>query len=283
MWLRYFLPTMKNLNPLVCVEINEFDLIKNSKNNRAALTLLRPRVATQYANYLANFQNIHTIGSAGFLPAEDVDLLKCYKGKTNALSSLISRINKAQTVEFQYICGYCLYHTVSTIDHYIPKDEYPVFCVMPRNLVPCCAKCNTTKNDYWRGITERWFIHLYEDVIPNFPFLIGTLTMNSTLPNIQYNLVQPAGMSKHDFDLISTHFKRLGLLKLYNEGINNVIGELKKSVANARVVQPVLSTAEIAKVLRSVATTARTSFGLNYWQSVAIDLLANSQPFLQTL
>lgn len=274
---------MKNLNPLVCVEINEFDAIKNSKNNRAALNLLRPRVAIHYANYIANFPNIHTIGNSGFSPSENADLLKCYTGKTNALSSLISRINKAQTVELQYICGYCLYHTVSTIDHYVPEDEYPVFCVMPRNLVPCCASCNAIKNRYWRGATERWFIHLYQDLIPNLPFLTGTLTMNGVLPAIQYNLVQPVGMSNQDFDLISSHFSRLGLLKLYGDNISNVIGEIKKSVANARVVQPVLSTAEIARVMQSVATTGRMSFGLNYWQSLAIDLLANSQPFLQTL
>jgi 5-methylcytosine-specific restriction endonuclease McrA len=283
MWQRYFPLIMKNLNALACSEIAEFDLIKNSKRRRAALTLLRPGVLNHYNNYQVNFRNIPTIGNTGFTAAENTDLLTCYTSPTNALLTLIGRVTKAQSAEFQYICAYCLYHTVSTVDHYIPKDEYPVFCVMPRNLLPCCANCNSIKNDFWRLGGERLFLHFYNDIVPNLKFLIGTLTLNNNLPIIQYQLVQPATMANNTFALITSHFTRLRLLELYGKGINVVIAEVKKSVNTARVVQPGLSTAQISQVLLTASTNSRISFGLNYWQAVATDLLANSQPFLQTL
>jgi hypothetical protein len=274
---------MKNLNALICSEIAEFDLIKDSKRRRVALGLLRPGVLNHYNNYQGNFQNIHTVGNAGFTATEDADLLTCYTGSTNALSTLIGKITKAQTPELQYICAYCLYHTVSTVDHYIPKDEYPVFCVMPCNLLPCCAKCNSIKNDFWRAASGRLFLHFYHDIIPNLPFLTGTLTLNGDLPTIQYRLTQPRGMGNDVFALISSHFSRLRLLELYGRGINVAIAEIKKSVNTAQAVEPALSTAQISHVLLMASANSRISFGLNYWQAVAMDLLAKSQPFLQTL
>lgn len=274
---------MKNLNALPCSEIAEFDLVKDAKRNRAALTLLRPGVLNHYNDYQDNFQNIHAIGNAGFTAPQNADLLTCYSGSTNALLNLIGRVNKAQSVEFQYICAYCLYHTVSTIDHYIPKDEYPVFCVMPRNLLPCCANCNSVKKQHWRRGGRRLFLHFYHDLIPNLQFLTGVLTMYNNLPTIQYQLNQPAGMNTDVFDLISSHFERLKLLDLYSKGINVVIAEIKKSVNTAKAVQPALSTVQISKVMLTYSANSRLSFGLNYWQAVATDLLANSQSFLLSL
>lgn len=275
---------MKNLNPLICSQIAEFDLIKDSKQNptKSNLSLLRASVDTHYTNYINNFNNIHTIGNLGYSIAQDADLKMCYTGSTKALSDLVKRIMKAQTDELQYICAYCLYHTVTTIDHHIPENEYPVYCVMPQNLLPCCFRCNGIKNRYWRdvGLTSRLFIHFYNDTIPNLPFLSGMLAFNGGVPRISYSLSQPLGMTNILYTIIESHFDRLDLLNLYAEGIGVVIGEIKKSVVSARAVNPALSTADISRVLLSSSNINKTKFGLNYWQSVATDLLALSQPFL---
>jgi 5-methylcytosine-specific restriction endonuclease McrA len=274
---------MKNLNAITCSQIGEFDLIKSGKRNRAELTLLRPGVLNHYNNYQRNFDNIQSIAHAGFTIPQNADLLSCYTGPTLALSNLIGRVTKAQSAEFQYICAYCLYHTVSTVDHYIPKDEYPVFCVMPDNLLPCCASCNSIKKEHWRFNGSRLFIHFYHDQIPNLSFMTGTLAITNGLPAIVYQLTQPAGMSVENFNLLSSHFERLKLLELYKRGINVVIAEIKKSVNNARSVYPGLSAAQISHVLLASSEASRVRFGLNYWQAIATDLLASSEEFLLSL
>jgi hypothetical protein len=278
---------MKNLNPLICSQILEFDLIKDSKRNptRSNLTLLRPSVDANYNYYLTNFQNIHTIGNLGYSLAQNEDLKKCYTISTNALSNLIGRIIKAQSIELQYICAYCLFHTVTTIDHHVPEGEFPVFCVMPQNLLPCCFRCNGIKNEYWRnaGLSSRLFIHFYNDPIPNLIFLSGSLALNNGIPRISYTLSQPPGMTNAFYSILQTHFQKLELLNLYAENIGVVIGEIKKSVISARAANPAITIADISRVLLATSQAKKHDFGINYWQSIATDLLAMSQPFLSSL
>lgn len=42
-------------------------------------------------------------------------------------------------------CPYCGFGQVSTLDHFLSKAHYPVFSVLPFNLVPACADCNKGK------------------------------------------------------------------------------------------------------------------------------------------
>lgn len=42
-------------------------------------------------------------------------------------------------------CPFCGFGHVSTLDHFLPKSRYPLFSVLPANLVPCCADCNKGK------------------------------------------------------------------------------------------------------------------------------------------
>lgn len=42
-------------------------------------------------------------------------------------------------------CPLCGFGQVSTLDHFMSKAYYPYFAVLPINLVPACADCNTKK------------------------------------------------------------------------------------------------------------------------------------------
>ena len=44
-------------------------------------------------------------------------------------------------------CPYCGLGHVSTLDHYLPKSEFPIFSILPNNLIGCCRDCNTTKRN----------------------------------------------------------------------------------------------------------------------------------------
>src|SRR5690606_34072146 len=42
-------------------------------------------------------------------------------------------------------CPLCGHRQVATLDHYLPKSEFPAFAVLPLNLIPACRDCNSAK------------------------------------------------------------------------------------------------------------------------------------------
>ncbi|MGF9565135.1 HNH endonuclease signature motif containing protein [Neorhizobium sp. BT27B] len=52
---------------------------------------------------------------------------------------------------------------VATLDHYLPKSGFPLFSVLPTNLVPCCRDCNTGKSAAFGTTAEQQPLHPYAD------------------------------------------------------------------------------------------------------------------------
>lgn len=52
-------------------------------------------------------------------------------------------------------CAICSIGVASTLDHYLPKAEYPTLCVFPANLVPECQSCNKNKGDFIQRENEK--------------------------------------------------------------------------------------------------------------------------------
>lgn len=84
-------------------------------------------------------------------------------------------------------CPMCGSPTIGTLDHYLPKDSFPEFSVMPSNLLPTCSMCNSGgKGRIFKGTApgER-FLHPYYDtvgsgaiwrVLVNAPYKAATFT-----------------------------------------------------------------------------------------------------------
>jgi 5-methylcytosine-specific restriction endonuclease McrA len=55
-----------------------------------------------------------------------------------------------------------------TLDHYLPKSDYPELSVVVANLTPMCSECQGRKGaDYINDQGEKLFIHPYFDAIDN--------------------------------------------------------------------------------------------------------------------
>lgn len=276
---------MRNINYLNIVEIDEFNLIKNSKKiaTRNAIDLISGQVQLNYNNYLNNFQNIQNIGHSRFTNDESTNLRSCYK-KTVARDHLLKRIIDHQTVHFKHTCPYCLLNNRSTYDHYVPKEDYPVFCVLVNNLIPCCNTCNSKKLDFWRENGARKILHFYNDIIPETQFLFGTLDFYDNIPFIQYELNQSFPISDELFSIIQKHFERLELFDRYQKSLDLVISDIVDDVNNNRIQFGAdMDTDIISRSILLKATTLQTHYGVNYWKSVAMNLLANSPRFLNIL
>lgn len=47
------------------------------------------------------------------------------------------------------LCLYCGVSLANTLDHYLPKAEFPLLVISPNNLIPCCSVCNTQLNSVY--------------------------------------------------------------------------------------------------------------------------------------
>jgi len=61
------------------------------------------------------------------------------------------------------ICPLCGHRPVSTLDHYLPKSEFPLLAVTPRNLIPACSDCNHDKRDAQPKDALNQTLHPYFD------------------------------------------------------------------------------------------------------------------------
>lgn len=73
-------------------------------------------------------------------------------------------------------CQYCTLNSVNTLDHIIPKENYPEYAVHPKNLFPACSQCNSKKSNKWLDNNNNFeFINLYSHDLPNLQYLLQTL------------------------------------------------------------------------------------------------------------
>ncbi|TRW17729.1 HNH endonuclease [Glacieibacterium frigidum] len=100
-------------------------------------------------------------------------------------------------------CPMCGSPTIGTLDHYLPRDEFPEFSVLPCNLVPACGLCNSgAKGKTFKGTAppER-FLHPYFEtttekeiwqILVQPPYAAATFlpTASPTVPSVMLAAVQ---------------------------------------------------------------------------------------------
>jgi hypothetical protein len=111
------------------------------------------------------------------------------------------------------MCPFCSISEAWTLDHYLPKEDYPIFSVYSRNLVPSCGRCNNLK---CRLVVDeqtdvRRFLHPYFDLIPTERFLSVIVVLSATGLGLTYRVEHIAGMSLAAYRQIEIHFRLLEL------------------------------------------------------------------------
>lgn len=101
-------------------------------------------------------------------PTEAVFISELQRGfyKSRASGGPIARIRRTPSL---LCCPMCGSGHPGTLDHYLPREAFPEFSILPTNLVPACSHCNSgVKGGRYRGAaTPERFIHPYYDVIAN--------------------------------------------------------------------------------------------------------------------
>ncbi|MGG2023093.1 hypothetical protein AB1J88_23985 [Pseudomonas sp. S8] len=279
---------MKNFVYLPAPYFSHFENITNSKKDtvktqanekKNTLLSLFDEIRTKYKYYEDNFDKgkLHLINSAGYVDIKKLSLLDAYTGNGKELDKLKSSIKKLQHQDWQNTCPYCGILSLSSTDHYLPKEDYSEYAVLAINLVPCCLECNNKKGTYWKANNARTIINFYLDDIPEQEFLTCDLKYEDAIPVARYKLLQDHDISAESFNLIKCHYDRLNLLERYKDGSNDEITSTLDSILSFS------KDDEPSKIKSDLITNYQkrvSRYGVNHWRCALLKALYNSNVFL---
>lgn len=261
---------MRNLIPINCDPLDIFRRIVAQKQEGRSriLSTMYPVVNSEYAIYLNDFDRLTEHSPSSISSIQKEAMLHCYEGETKPLEILKKEIKFNQSPEMQNTCPYCLITTPDTFDHYVPKEYYPLFSVLPQNLLPCCSRCNGKKLQYWKDNNFRKIIHFYNDLLPIVQYLFVDLSFDESVPVVEFYTSFDNSISHSIRDIIEGHFERLALCSRYKGEVNKAISDFVTTVRSIRSVMPSISLTQIQLTMNEKADRDMEIYGVNYWKSV---------------
>lgn len=245
---------------------------------RTRLLGYQPRVSAAAKSYQAagTVPEFHRLARAAVATEADDELRDLYKrtmvrkgGPGRATYDLL-RLSAAGG-----ICPLCGHGNVSTLDHYLPKESYADFTILPSNLVPACSDCNRAKHRFFPAHAAEQLLHPYFDRLPEGVWLRATVAYETNTPILAFKADPPAGWNADLGARVVAHFDRLNLATLYS-----IHGTREVPMIRSRL-QKLLEGGGpdlVREHLQEEAST-RHAENNNSWQAAAYTALAGDQRF----
>ncbi|WP_257539531.1 HNH endonuclease [Sphingobium sp. CFD-1] len=265
--------------PLLAVNATDvFDEIAAAKRQprRGQMQAARVEVLSSYQGYEDSVPEVGELDKAPLTDPQKEAMLHAFTVETESMTALRGDLLKRISVAR---CPFCGISESSTLDHYLPKEQYPEFSVFPKNLVPSCAVCNTRKRDRIldEGTNVRMFLHPCYDVIPDMEFLTVRARMEADALILSYRLTRPTGMALRTFRHLRSHFNELDLADRYRRmGLEHLGGQypaLRRAYGSGEDAE------RVAEKLIEGAVDFEEVSGPNYWLAKLYRALADNDDF----
>jgi hypothetical protein len=250
--------------------------IRDSKHHvtRSALVAIHPLVTDRYEALSTAISDgtLHQLATSPAAQAAEGILRACYKISTKSLADLKAAILKAQKPRVLSRCPMCSTTRPGTHDHHMPSVKFPEFAVHGLNLVPCCATCNSIKDDDWLDEDgRRRFLHPFVDPIPDVIYLHVQLIAHPPLAAVGARFtIDQSGIPDPAWALVNAHYARLKLVERYNELASDEIETILSScTSHVQAGGP-----DPAGFLTFEATKEVDVFGMSNWRAVLMGALA---------
>ena len=161
---------------------------------------------------------------------------------------------RARTLQLCPACGE--EGTPNTLDHYLPKERFPEFSILPQNLLPMCDACQGAKaNKTVDDLNQRMFIHGYYDAFVDEQIVGLTINEPYDAP-ASIQLESTANIADAEAGLVRRHLAELEIINRYHHFFRaehlrllRMVNSLRRTEQN--VEQSLQSFRELAR-LRSV-------------------------------
>jgi hypothetical protein len=250
----------------------------NDKTLRARLIGYQPRVSAAAQSYqtAGTGPNFHTLTRTAGTTDADKELRDLYKrtmsrkgGPGRATYDLLKLSARGG------ICPLCGHRSVSTLDHYLPKESYADFAILPSNLIPSCSDCNRMKHKFFPEKADEQLLHPYFDHLPQGIWLHASVVYPTDTPILVFKADPPAEWNGAFRARVAAHFDRLDLATLYSihgtSEVPMIRWRLQKLLAGG-------GPDVVRDHLQEEAST-RQAQDPNSWQAATYSALANDKRF----
>lgn len=172
------------------------------------------------------------------------------------------------------ICPLCGAGYAITLDHYLPKSKFPMFSVLPQNLVPACRDCNTGKLAVVAGTAGDQSLHPYfdHDEFINIQWLFANVEQ-SVPPVVNYFARAPSSWPEANQRRVAAHFESLKLGPRFSVLAADELGSLRPMLVDF-----VAGTGAAAvKDYLSARARAESTSNLNSWKTAMFQALSDDQ------
>jgi len=174
-------------------------------------------------------------------------------------------------------CPLCGFGQVSTLDHYMPKTQYPGLAVCPRNLLPSCSDCNKAKLNSVPNCASQQTLHPYYDNVDGEIWLHANFEKRTPVV-VEFSVEKPKTWTTITAMRVRHHFRAFNLARVYSSEAASELEGIKERLTN------LVDTCGAADVKSHLAEEAksRAKAGKNSWRAALYRALAASLWFCHT-
>jgi 5-methylcytosine-specific restriction endonuclease McrA len=214
-----------------------------------------------YRSYRKSKGNPWKISPTKFVPDVSDAQRGLYKSKSD--SSWIKDIRHQKYLQCCPMCGSL---GTGSVDHYLPKEEFPEFSVMAANLVPACFNCNSgVKGQTYRGAkAQERFIHPYFD-----KFADEVLWFTKVVPPYdaaQFVALPSPKLSKQRQQTVSFHLKNV-LGTQFHLSATNLWAACPQLIRDESKHAGLLTLQQVVSAVHVLWRRSLYSTGVNSWNS----------------
>ncbi|EMB8480640.1 HNH endonuclease [Providencia rettgeri] len=276
---------MIKLTPYSKSSLEFLNDVLNSKKDRGykdRVERIKPELIPCYTRYDQLFSNkdLNSIVTPhGFNEIDSNDLLKLYKYSLKAFINLKNAILTLPDERSIDTCQYCTLNTVNTLDHIIPKDDFPEYSIHPKNLFPVCSQCNSKKQKKWLDSSNDYnFLNLYYHDLPQEQYLFANVDFSNGNFKVEFFLRNDNRINQTLFGVIERHYENLGLLERFKLKSNEIISSFETTIINNIDCFEVDLNRALSVALRKV-NMDKAIFGYNHWELILTLELINGNAF----
>lgn len=164
---------------------------------------------------------------------------------------------------------------VRTLDHYLPKANFPLYAVMPTNLVPCCRDCNSEKLNAFSQVRENQTLHPYFDHDRFFANKwIYARVVPSMPPVLEYFVMPPEEWHDDDKSRVHAHFADYRLAEKFSV---EAAADLPETIQTRQTTMAANSPEDFSRYLAEKGQTA--TLPINNWRRAMFTALAADEWF----
>jgi len=174
----------------------------------------------------------------------------------------------------QGVCPLCGQRIVSTLDHYLPKANFPSLVVVPYNLIPACSECNKMKLTSVPNTSEEQTLHPYYDDVTTDQWLFATVVEDAPA-SIRFLVRLNNNLNDVLKDRIHNHFNIFGLGSLYASHAGVELANIRNQLRN------ILIKVGADGVQEHLEDSFRSRYSnhINSWETAMYQAIANNTWF----